>query len=126
MGLAGAITSLVQDSAARAKLNLNLSLDCKLPALSPDVEQCIYRVTQEAVMNVINHAQAKNLSVKLDYQDDRIELDIQDDGIGFDMEKNHKPGHFGIKGMVERAQMAGGEIRITSRPGQGTRVQLII
>jgi signal transduction histidine kinase len=126
MGLALAIKTLVTDTAARANLSLDLQITETLPALSPDVEQTVYRIVQEAVTNVVNHARAKKISVKLDYADEKTRLMIQDDGIGFDMEKNNKVSHFGITGMKERAQLIGGEFALTSKPGAGTKIELTI
>jgi two-component system sensor histidine kinase DegS len=98
----------------------------KLPALSPDVEQCIYRVAQEAVTNVVNHANTKNLTVKLEFIEEKVSLIVRDDGIGFDIEKNNKTSHFGLTGMRERAQLIGGDLTIISKPGYGTTIQLTI
>jgi signal transduction histidine kinase len=126
MGLALAVKTLAADTAARANLSLYLKIMEKLPVLSPDVEQAIYRIVQEAVTNIVNHAQSKSFSVKLDYAEDKTRLIIEDDGIGFDIEKNHKASHFGITGMKERAQLIGGEITITSKPGSGTKIELIV
>jgi signal transduction histidine kinase len=126
MGLALAIDAMVKDVTARANLNLRLSIADGLPVLSPDVEQCIYRVAQEAVTNIVNHAQAKNLVLELKPAGERVELTVSDDGIGFDVEKSLKTSRFGLVGMQERAQLVGGELHITSRPGHGTKLRLII
>jgi signal transduction histidine kinase len=124
LGLAGALSALARDMAARANLTLDLSVAEKLPPLSPDIEQAIYRVAQEALTNVINHGQAKNILVKLESSENKIKLTIRDDGIGFNAEKNGKPGHFGLTGIKERAKLVGGELNILSQPGNGTTIQL--
>jgi signal transduction histidine kinase len=126
LGLALAIKNMVTDAASRANLTLDLKIMDNIPALSPDVEQCIYRVAQEAVTNVVNHAQAKNLMVRLEFAEEKMKLLVHDDGIGFDLEKNSKPSHFGVTGMRERAQLMGGEFKITSKPGFGTEIELTI
>jgi signal transduction histidine kinase len=124
LGLSGAVSALAKDMAARANLTLDLSVADKLPPLSPDIEQSIYRVAQEAITNVVNHARAKNILVKLELNDGKIKLTVQDDGIGFNPEKNGKPGHFGLTGIKERAKLIGGELNILSQPGNGTTIQL--
>lgn len=126
LGLSEAMVTMVKGTTAGSKLTLDLSMTDKMPALSPDVEQCFYRIAQEAVSNVINHASANNLSVELDYIDGKVTLIIHDDGIGFDPEKSINASHFGLVGMRERAQLIGGELGITSKRGQGTTVQLTV
>ena len=126
LGLSLAIRTMAEDAAARANLALNVSIADTLPSLSPDVQQCIYRVGQEAVTNVTKHAKAKTLSVNLDATEETVTLTVHDDGVGFDAEKKGKAIDYGLKGMQERAQLAGGELTVTSRPGEGTTVKLVV
>jgi signal transduction histidine kinase len=126
LGLALAITTMAKDAAARANLALNLSITDKMPALSPDVEQCVYRVAQEAITNVVSHASAKKLTVKLEFVRGKTMLMVRDDGVGFDMEKVGKKAQFGLTGMRERAQLVGGKLNITTKPGAGTTIQLTV
>jgi signal transduction histidine kinase len=126
LGLAPAISSMAKEAAADANLNLDLHVMEKIPALSADVEQCVYRVTQEAITNVVNHAKAKKLTVKLGFADGKVKLVVRDDGIGFDKKKSDETGHFGLVGMRERAKLVGGELKITSKPEHGTTIQLTI
>jgi signal transduction histidine kinase len=124
LGLALAIGNMAKENADRAKINLNLLMSDNIPALTPDIEQCVYRIAQEAVTNVVNHSQAKNMLVKLEYADSKITLEVHDDGIGFSLENNNQAGHFGLVGMHERAQLIGGTLTVTSKPGEGTTVIL--
>jgi signal transduction histidine kinase len=126
LGLSLAVRRMVEDAAARANLALDLSIVDKLPPLSPDVEQCIYRVAQEAVANVIRHAKAKTLTVNLDSTGEKVTLTVQDDGIGFDLGKKEKTNNYGLEGMQERAQLAGGELTLISKPREGTTVKLVV
>lgn len=126
LGLGGAISTLAKDTAARANLKLDLSITDKLPPLSPDVEQSIYRIAQEAILNVVNHAQAKNMFVRVEVNDGKVKLIVRDDGIGFNQEKNNKPSQFGLTGIRERAQLIGGELNIFSQLGNGTTIQLTV
>jgi signal transduction histidine kinase len=126
LGLALAVRTMAEDTAARASLVLNMLITDKLPSLSPDVEQCIYRVAQEAVTNVANHARAKNVTVNMEFTEGKVILIIRDDGGGFDVEKRDKANHFGLEGMRERAQLVGGELSIISKLGEGTTVKLVI
>jgi signal transduction histidine kinase len=126
LGLTLAIKSLAKEAAARANLDLNLSESGEVPALPPDVEHSIYRIAQEAITNAANHARAKTLTLKLEYIEGKVSLFVHDDGIGFDIENSNKSRHFGLTGMQERAGLIGGELRVTSSPGSGTTIRLVV
>jgi signal transduction histidine kinase len=126
LGLTLALKNMATEIAYRGRLNLNLNIPEKIPSLSPDIEQCVYRIAQEALLNAVNHSQARNLSVSLEYENEKIKLLVSDDGIGFDSEKNHKNSSFGLTGMQERAQLVRGTLSIHSKHGQGTRIELIV
>jgi signal transduction histidine kinase len=126
LGLSLAVRTMVEDAATRANLALNLSVADELPSLSPDVEQCVYRVAQEAVTNVAKHASAKTLTVILESTGEKVTLTVRDDGLGFDVDKRDRTNNYGLEGMKERAQLAGGELAVTSKPGEGTTVKLVV
>jgi signal transduction histidine kinase len=126
LGLALAVKTMAEDATARANLTLDLSTTDDIPALSPDVEQCVYRVAQEAIMNVVNHAHAKKLTVKLKFREGKLTLMVRDDGIGFEIEEIDKTRHLGLVGVRERAQLIGGKLNIISKPKAGTTIQLTI
>ncbi len=126
LGLSLAVQTMAEDAAARANLVLNSSVADRLPSLSPDVEQCVYRVAQEAVTNAARHAKAKTLTVNLESTEGKVALTVHDDGVGFDVEKRDKANRYGLEGMRERAQLAGGELTVTSKPSEGTTVKLIV
>jgi signal transduction histidine kinase len=125
MGLGLAIQRAAESAAARFHLDLGLDLPFPMPSLSPDVEQTIYRITQEAIENITNHSKAKRFSVRL-ASNGHTTLTIQDDGIGFDLHGKQSTGHFGLVGMHERAELAGGKLTVESAPGKGTKVVLTI
>jgi signal transduction histidine kinase len=124
LGLRLALQRVAESAASRFKLDLALGLPNPMPSLSPDVEQVIYRVAQEAIQNITSHSGAKKFSLQLEHNS-HTTLTIQDDGIGFDASKNHS-GRFGLVGMTERAQLAGGDLNIESVKGKGTKVALKI
>jgi hypothetical protein len=74
----------------------------------------------------IKHAQAKTLAVRIEVTAGKTILTVRDDGTGFEEDKVSKSGRFGLTGMRERALLAGGELSITSKPGEGTTVRLIV
>lgn len=126
LGLILALRKLAESASGRGKLDLTLKLPEKEHTFTRDVEQCVYRIAQEAIENVIHHANAKILFVQLLKTEGDILLTIEDDGTGFDENQIHEEGHYGLEGMRERAQIAGGQLSVHSQGGQGTRVQLTL
>jgi signal transduction histidine kinase len=92
--------------------------------LSQNAEQCLYRAAQEALDNIVRHAQANQVILRLESQDGITILTIRDDGVGFDPDQGVADGHFGLRGLCERAELAGGQVTIESQPGLGTTVRI--
>jgi signal transduction histidine kinase len=86
----------------------------------PELEAAIYRLVQEALTNVVKHADASRVTVSVieSEQDERIAIEVSDDGRGFDPEAVH--GGFGLLGMRERVALARGSLDVSSEPGAGT------
>ena len=132
LGLIKALHNISATAAQRGAFAIEVELPEQDPLLSPDVEQCLYRTAQEALENVVRHANARHVRLSLQIPTGNLELIIQDDGAGFDLNSALLPGHggtripFGISGMKERAALVGGDLSITSRPGAGTIVCLRI
>jgi signal transduction histidine kinase len=126
MGLAPAIRQLAEEAASRTGLALEMEIAENLPVLSPDIEQCLYRVAQEAITNVLKHARAKKLTVRLETKENKVTLTVRDNGAGFDLQNGNGVKHFGLLGMQERAAFVKGELKISSQPGAGTSIQLTI
>jgi signal transduction histidine kinase len=123
-GLVAALTR--QAMALRARHELAVVTDfCDEPDLPIKVKEALYRVAQEALSNVLKHADAAQAILRLRYTDEGIVLEICDDGIGFDTQREY-PGHIGLLTMRERVAQLGGDIQITSRPGQGTTIQVCL
>jgi PAS domain S-box-containing protein len=93
--------------------------------LAPSQETILYRVAQEAMANVLKHAQAEHAWLTLQERNGRVLLEIRDDGVGFDPEgmPEGRIGHFGILGMKERIEMAGGSWLLQSEAGRGTLIR---
>jgi PAS domain S-box-containing protein len=90
-----------------------------------DVAAILFRIAQEAVVNARKHAVASTVSVELADAADGVLVRIVDDGVGFTYEPlaAPEPGHLGLSTMLERAELAGGWVRVTSAPGAGTTVE---
>lgn len=125
MGLSLALRQLATETAERANLELSLLAPTHFPPLPHAIEQCLYRVTQEATANVAHHANARTMTVQLTFNGG-ILLQVSDDGQGFDPQQAEAVGHFGLAGMRERAALVGGVLNVISQPGAGTVVQLTI
>lgn len=89
---------------------------------APEVETTAYRVVQEALTNVARHARVPEVKVRVWTHQDTLSIEVSDDGQGFDLESVVARETSGLTGMRERATLAGGKLRIESRPGQGTRL----
>lgn len=112
--LAQALALLVREFTSRSGIRVALVLDdCALPL---PVEAELYRIAEQALANVRLHAQAKQVAVSLHCSRRAATLTIEDDGIGFDPRRVPDDRH-GVRGMRERAKLAGGALRIASRPG---------
>ncbi len=94
--------------------------DTRLPS---DVETTIFRIVQEALTNVISHAQAKHVDILLNLRNQHVILVVEDDGIGFAPASLVAEEHLGLFGMSERVQMLGGEFVLESAPGKGTTIK---
>ena len=93
----------------------------------PNLETVCFRTVQEALTNVLRHANAKKVSVELRQYDGTLELVIRDDGIGFDLNAAQERAalglSFGLLSMQERVQLVGGAIEIKSKPSKGTEIR---
>lgn len=120
-GLAGALRERLEIVEKRAGISTHLQFDEAID-LFPEVEQGLYRITQEALNNALKHASATSITVVLRRQKDWIELEVVDDGIGFDVQRVWSAPGLGLTGMRERAEEMGGAIVIESLPGEGTSI----
>lgn len=99
----------------------------RLPAT---VSLAVFRIYQEAANNILRHSQATRAWVELKMQKNRITLEIRDNGKGIPLKQELDSlilnGHFGLAGMSERAEVAGGKLKITSKPGAGTKIRVVV
>lgn len=125
LGLSLAVRTLAESYATRSGVRLELEIDPKLGEYPVAVQQSVYRIAQEALANVADHAQAQNVRVQLKRDGRQLLLSIRDDGCGFDPADSGDENHYGLLGMYERAEMAGGELFVESHPGQGTQISFL-
>ena len=125
LGLARAVRAAAEASAASAGLTLDLSVPAWIEGLDSETEHAIYRIATEALANVVRHARARKLTVRLEESGSRISLVVADDGCGFDPASVSVDTGFGLSGMRERSSLIGGELSIESASGRGAKVRLV-
>ena len=126
LGLALALRELGETTGKRSGSAVAVRVADNVVALTPETEQLVYRIAQEALENTVRHAQAKHVSLDLRRLNGSLKLEIVDDGVGFDVDTIDRDHHYGIRGMVERSRMFGGQLKIDSHPGAGTRIQFVV
>jgi signal transduction histidine kinase len=120
-GLVPALERLAQTFAEQTSVKVDVEAVLGEERLEAEVETALYRIVQEALTNVIKHANARTVSVVLTRQGERVAVVIEDDGRGFDPEAA-RDERLGLLGMQERIALVDGRLSVESRPGQGTAV----
>jgi PAS domain S-box-containing protein len=129
LGLSPALRWLTQQTAARNPLQVQLHAPDALGRLDSDMETAVFRIVQEALTNIVRHAQASLAQVTVSVIDPgTLLVQVQDDGVGFDVprvrQRATEGNSMGVLGMQERASLADAELSIVSNPGQGCTVTL--
>jgi len=125
LGLAAAIEWQASEFATRNSVECLVSVPPLDLHLDGDRATATFRIFQECMTNVIRHAQAKQVTITLCQEEDSILLVVEDDGIGFsESDQLGSFGSLGLLGMKERAQFCGGDVHISSSPGNGTTVTI--
>ncbi|HZB03013.1 MAG TPA: PAS domain S-box protein [Actinomycetota bacterium] len=122
-GLASALRGLLDRLQEENGASVHLE-DRSLHEIPVDARTVLYRIAQEALTNIRKHADAMEVRILVAERAGGVVLRVRDDGRGFDPGRSadERPGHLGLVSMRERAELAGGKFRITSRPGVGTSV----
>jgi PAS domain S-box-containing protein len=128
LGLVPALRGYLEAQERRSGLQIVLTADPATRRLHPELEIAGFRVVQEAVTNIVRHAQAHGVRVTLVVADGHLDLSVIDDGRGFDvpevMNRAARGQHLGLLGLQERARTLGGEAKVLSAPGQGAEIRL--
>jgi signal transduction histidine kinase len=123
LGLAPALKSLAQRTGAGNDVEVRAEVE--LPddrRLTPELETTVYRVVQESLTNVVKHARASSIDIAVRCADEAVDVSVADDGIGFEAEAVTGNG-FGLAGMRERVELAGGELSVLPGAGAGTVIR---
>jgi two-component system sensor histidine kinase DegS len=124
LGLPAALRWYAGELESHSDLKVQVNVEGDPQPISAPVKTALFRVTQEALVNAVKHADAESVTVKLSFNDRQVQLIVEDDGQGFDVAKVTGSGRksWGLMGMEERAHLFGGDFRLEAKEGQGTRV----
>ena len=120
---------LQTDSTDRQPVTFRVAVEGRSRELHPILRDDIYKIAAEALRNAFHHAQAKQVEVEIRYDDEQFRSRVRDNGKGMhaDVLSSHGlEGHYGLRGMRERAKLVGGELTIWSEVNSGTEVELSI
>jgi len=126
LGLLPALRALVRDLDGRSDLAIGLEAPAALPRMTPGAELALFRAVQEALANVIRHAGAARVDVRLAVHSGQVELEVTDDGRGLPagarLSQFEQNGHMGLAGMRERILSLGGAVLVGAAPAGGVRL----
>ncbi len=125
LGLVPTLRRLLDELAQRSGISAHLVVEGGVRRLDGDIELSVFRIGQEALTNVERHAGASAVTLTLDFGASVLTLTVRDDGAGFDaagLLGEQGSSGLGLRGMVERVELVGGELEVHSRPGAGTEV----
>jgi PAS domain S-box-containing protein len=122
IGLVPAVDGLCKEIGEKYKIEVQFTECDRSVDIPKDVALCLFRVTQEALGNVVKHSQAKSVRVELGFNLDGVSLRITDDGNGFDPSSTKPEVGLGLVGMSERLRLVGGRLLITSEHLRGTEI----
>jgi len=128
LGLAAAVRWYVKENVEPQGLRVTMSITGADDRLPHHIETAVFRILQEALTNILKHAQAHRAEIVVAVTPQDVRLTIADDGRGFDLSQvaTRREGGMGLMGMRERAELLGGTLRMVSRSGGGTRVEAMI
>ncbi len=128
LGLSAALRWYAGEVDKRVSLQVQVEITGDEQPLPASLKIALFRVTQEALNNVVKHAHARKVAVHLNYGLEEVLVSVKDDGIGFDMNSlaQRKEASWGLMGMTERANLLGGQFDLQSHVGEGTRIEVVI
>lgn len=124
LGLVAAISSLVTDIEVHGDLDVEFEVEGVATRLNSEIELGAFRIAQEAIRNVLRHAQANLVNVAVQFTPGKLLIRVDDDGQGFSPESQSEQDseHLGLIGMRERARLLGGDLEVNSEFGLGTSI----
>lgn len=128
LGLAPTLRNLVVDTVGEAGLEVGLRCNLEHERLDPLLEITLYRIAQEALTNIVRHADAERAALSLIAEEEGVSLIVEDDGAGFDPDDlaHSSRAHIGLASIQERAERLQGKFEVATGPGMGTRLSVWI
>ena len=126
LGLPAALRWYAGEVQSRVPLNVAVEINGEPRPIDPAANTALFRVAQEALTNVMKHAEATKAAVRLSYLPSVVMLQVEDDGCGFDVRAQAQRPAWGLLGMEERAALLGGYLAVQSQPGHGARIEMMI
>jgi signal transduction histidine kinase len=130
LGLISALRWYAENRLGEQGIKTRVEVTGEEVKLPPEMETAVFRIVQEAIINILRHAEAHNVVLGVEYQDFRLCVEVEDDGKGFDLAVVRRQADeargLGLLGMEERAILLGGSFRIESQPGYGTHLTIEI
>ncbi|MBL8227104.1 MAG: hypothetical protein JNL98_01450 [Bryobacterales bacterium] len=123
LGLGPALRSHARECSRRTGVPVDVRMDGDIAAVPEPHRTCVYRIVQEALNNCSRHSRAKHILVSMYSREDMVSVTVQDDGIGFNPAQPSRSG-LGLAGIQQRVRDLGGAVKITSKPGSGTLLEL--
>ncbi len=130
LGLVTALETLAHETAQTSDVQVEFKASGEERRLPDATEIAVFRISQEALSNIVRHSDATHAEISINYQLNSLELIIADNGVGFNLPENlsdlSNRGHFGLLGMQERAELIGAKLELTSQAGAGTQLTLMV
>jgi signal transduction histidine kinase len=127
LGLVAAIRKETKDMFRNTGIKARVSVTENVGRLDAETETALYRIVQEALHNVVKHAQAHTVNIQLARENDIVRLLVEDDGVGMPTKSSNSRGHsFGLAGIKERVKSMKGTVRVQSAKGKGTRLEVSV
>ena len=126
LGFVDASMQYIHEFEVRYQIKCQFESTISKLKIDPQQSVALFRILQEALSNVTRHAKASVVKVELHSQDSKLRMDIIDNGIGFDKKQTMRSDSYGLLGMKERVFLLGGELNISSKQGEGTKVSIEI
>jgi signal transduction histidine kinase len=126
VGVAGALKSIAKAFQENYGILIDVRVPKELPHLGADLELCIFRICQESLQNIAKHSGASKARIVLEHSGNHLRLTVSDTGKGFVRSEAVLGGGVGMLSMQERAISIGGNMTVTTSPGEGTEVSLTV
>ena len=124
LGLEESIRSVCEEFAGARQIALHLEISDVSAGLDRDAVLCLYRIAQESLHNVVKHSGATRVEITLAAAPGEVVLRVADDGVGFDPRSAQQKDTLGLVSMRERARLVRGQLTVSSKPGDGTKIEV--